>query len=70
MNKGHSKMVNVDFKQMARSRYIVIDKIIKVPKTSFQSTALRQKSVRNISHTEHISILKNFISIALRIQRK
>ena len=53
VNKGHLKMLNVNYKNGKISVYCRFNKIIKGPGSSFQSPALIQKHIRNVCHTTH-----------------
>ena len=53
VNKGELKMVNINYLKLTVSLYFHFIKIIKGPGTSFQSSALNQKHVRNVRYMIH-----------------
>ena len=69
VNKGHLKMVDVNYLKWPDLALLFFNKIIKEPGNSFQSPALSQKHGRNV-FMQHTRIWPNFIFIVLRIQKK
>ena len=54
VNEGHITILNVNYEKKKQiSLYCRFNKIIKGPRTSFQSPALNQKHLRNVFHTAH-----------------
>ena len=53
VNKGHLKMLNVNYQNCQILLYCHFNKIIKEPGTSSKSPALSQKQVKNVFHMAH-----------------